>query len=162
MQYYKSFQTSNNNPFISIFGIVLGILFMLGLFYIARFIFTILFYLSPLMLIAALVLDYKTVINYGKWLVAQAKSNPLLGAGGILVTLLAFPLVTLFLLGKALFKKKVRDVEQEVERQQAGEYVEFEELSSDTIDLKQLEEQVRNRQDTQNKRDYDSFFDNQP
>ncbi|MEQ8706735.1 MAG: hypothetical protein RIC19_22570 [Phaeodactylibacter sp.] len=161
MQYHKSFQTSNNNPFSSLIGVVLGILFLLGLFFVARFIFTILYYLSPVMLIAALVLDYKTVTGYGKWLIDKVKTNPLLGIGGILLTVLAFPLVCLFLLSKALFKKKVREVEQEVERQQEGEYTEFEELDSEPMDLKRLQEQARERQEPQRRNDYDDFFDSQ-
>lgn len=161
MQYHKSFQTSNNNPFSSIIGVVLGVLFLLGLFFVARFIFTILYYLSPVMLIAALVLDYKSVTGYGKWLVSRVKTNPLLGIGGIVLTVLAFPLVCLFLLGKALFKKKVREVEQEAEKQREGEYIEFEELDSEPIDLKRLEEQVRGQQEAQKRSNYDDFFDSQ-
>jgi hypothetical protein len=162
MQYHKSFQTSNNNPFSSIIGVVLGILFLLGLFFVARFIFTILYYLSPVMLIAALIIDYKTVTGYGKWLVDKVKTNPLLGIGGILLTILAFPLVSLFLLGKALFKKKVREVEQEVERQREGEYVDFEELNSEPMDLKRLEEQFREQENLKRRRgNYDDFFDSQ-
>lgn len=162
MQYHKSFQASNNNPFSSIIGVVLGILFLLGLFFVARFIFTILYYLSPVMLIAALIIDYKTVTGYGKWLVDKVKTNPLLGIGGILLTVLAFPLVSLFLLGKALFKKKVREVEQEVERQREGEYVDFEELDSEPMDLKQLEERFREQENLKRRRsNYDDFFDSQ-
>jgi len=162
MQYHKSFQTSNNNPFSSIIGVVLGILFLLGLFFVARFIFTILYYLSPVMLIAALIIDYKSVTGYGKWLMDKVKTNPLLGIGGILLTVLAFPLVSLFLLGKALFKKKVREVEQEVERQREGEYVDFEELDSEPMDLKRLEEQFREQEGPKRRRsNYDDFFDSQ-
>jgi len=161
MQYHKSFQTSNNNPFSSIIGVVLGVLFLLGLFFVARFIFTILYYLSPVMLIAALILDYKSVTGYGKWLVSKVKTNPLLGIGGIVLTVLAFPLVCLFLLGKALFKKKVREVEQEAEKQREGEYIEFEELDSEPIDLKRLEDQVRGQQEAQKRSNYDDFFDSQ-
>lgn len=165
MQYHKSFRTSSNNPFSSIIGVVLGVLFLLGLFFVARFIFTILYYLSPIMLIAALVIDYRTVTNYGKWLLDKVKANPLLGIGGILLTVLAFPLVCLFLLGKALLKKKVREVEQEAERQREGEYTEFEELDSEPMDLKRLQEQVREQQQRQeqarSRNDYDDFFDSQ-
>ncbi|KGE88503.1 MAG: hypothetical protein ACE362_08845 [Phaeodactylibacter xiamenensis] len=162
MQYRKSFQTSSNNPFSSIIGVVLGVLFLLGLFFVARIIFTILYYLSPVMLIAALIIDYKSVTGYGKWLVDKVKTNPLLGIGGILLTVLAFPLVSLFLLGKALFKKKVREVEQEVERQREGEYVDFEELDSEPMDLKRLEEQFREQENPKRRSsNYDDFFDSQ-
>lgn len=159
MQYHKSFQTSNNNPFNSFIGVILGVLFLLGLFFVARFIFTILYYLSPVMLIAALIIDHKTVTGYGRWLVEKVRANPIPGIGGILLTVLAFPLVCLFLLGKALFRKKIREVEQEAEQQREGEYVDFEELDSEPMDLKRLEEQFRKQQEPKRRGNYDDFFD---
>lgn len=160
MQYYKSFNSSNN-PFSSIIGVTLGILFLLGLFFIARFIFTILYYLSPIMIVAALIVDYRTVVGYGKWLVAQVKRKPLLGIGAILLTVLAFPLVSLFLLGKALLKKKVREVEEEARQQRQGEYIEYEELDSESIDLDRLQERRKEEPEPRRRSNYDDFFDSQ-
>ncbi len=139
----------------------MGLLFLLGLFYVARFIFTILYYLSPIMIVAALIVDYKTVVGYGQWLVAQVKRNPLIGIGAILLTVLAFPLVSLFLLGKALFKKKVREVEQEAQQQRQGEYIEYEELDSEAIDLDRLQERRREEPEPRRRSNYDDFFDSQ-
>ncbi len=160
-QYRYSFNSSNsNNPFSTIIGIVLGILFLLGLFYVARFIFTIMYYLSPLMIIAALIIDHRVVVDYGKWLVRQTKSNPVVGVIAILLSVLGFPLVSLFLLGKALLRKKVKDVQKEAERQREGEFIEYEELDSEQMDLPRIEDWEKEpRRDRRDRNDYDDFFD---
>lgn len=88
------------------------------------------------MLIVVFIIDYKFVMGYGKWLVDKVKINLLLGIGGILLMVFVFFLVSLFLLGKVLFKKKVWEVEQEVEWQWEGEYVDFEEFDSEFMDFK--------------------------
>ncbi|NBC07197.1 MAG: hypothetical protein GVY26_08390 [Bacteroidetes bacterium] len=161
-QYRYSFNSSNNNPFSTLIGIVLGVLFLLGLFFIARFIFTILYYLSPIMLIVALIVDYKVVTGYGKWLLRLTKDNALLGIGAILLTVLGFPLVSLFLLGKALLRKRVKDAQEEAMQQREGEYIEYEELDSEPMDLPQIEEWEKQTEERRRKRnDYDDFFDSQ-
>lgn len=161
-QYKYSFNSSNNNPFSSIIGVVLGILFLLGLFFIARFIFTILYYLSPIMLIAALIVDHKVVTGYGKWLLRLTKDNALLGIGAILLTVLGFPLVTLFLLGKALLRKRVKEAQEEAMQQREGEYIEYEELNSEPLDLPQIEQWEKQAEERRRKNnDYDDFFDSQ-
>jgi len=161
-QYKYSFNSSNNNPFSSIIGVVLGILFLLGLFFIARFIFTILYYLSPIMLIAALIVDHKVVMGYGKWLLRLTKDNAIMGIGAILLTVLGFPLVTLFLLGKALLRKRVKEAQEEVTQQREGEYIEYEELNSEPLDLPQIEQWEKQAEERRRKNnDYDDFFDSQ-
>jgi len=165
MRYQYRFNSSanNNNPFSTLIGVVLGILFLLGLFFIARFIFTILYYLSPLMIIAALIIDHKSVIGYGKWLLRLTKDNTLLGVGAILLTVLGFPLVALFLLGKALLSKRVKEVREEAEQQREGEYIEYEELDSEPMDLPRIDQWEKQAEPKKRKErnDYDDFFDSQ-
>ena len=50
-----------NNPFNAIVGILLMIVFLIGIYYVARLIFRILLFLSPFMLIATLILDRSVV-----------------------------------------------------------------------------------------------------
>ncbi len=158
MTYYNtSSRASGNSPFGSILGIIMGVLFLIGLFYIAQFIFRILYFLSPVFIIAALIMDHKVVTGYGKWLWQQLRNNPLSGVLYTLLTILGFPLVSLFLLGKAALKKKVREAQQEAEQQRQGEFADFEELDSEPLNLDRLERQAPPRRDT----NYDNFFDRQ-
>jgi len=160
MQYRSEFNSSSSNPFNSIFSIIMIILVMLGLFFIARFIFTILMYLSPVMLVAALILDYKVVTGYGQWIYGLLKKNPIMGVGSILLTVIGFPVVSLFLLGKALFRKRVRDAQEEATRQREGRYIEYEEVDSEPLELPRLEKEEQQKEEKKDKgQDYDHLFE---
>ena len=160
MQYRQRSEFNiGGNPTNSITGIVLMVLFLIGLFYIAKFIFQLLYFLAPVMLIATLIIDYKTVWNYLQWLGRMVKRNPLLGIGAIALNVLCFPLVTAFLLGKVLLKRKVDQVQSEVERQREGEYVEFEEIVDEPpLNLPKLEEEPRPIKRKENT-EYDNLFE---
>jgi uncharacterized membrane protein len=158
MQYRTEFNSNSSSPFNSIIGILIGIFLMVGLFYLARFIFTILYYLSPIMLIAALIIDHKVVTGYIQWMGKLFKRNPLMGAGSVLLTLIGFPIVTAFLLGKAMFKKRIKEAQQEAQQAQEaqqGEFIDYEELNSEPLELPELEPEPRKKADN----DYDQLFE---
>ncbi len=156
MRYRQEFKVEGN-PFSSIFGIIFIVLFLLGLYFIARFVFTILYYLSPILLIATLILDYRVVVGYIQWLIGLTKKNPLMGIGAIALSVLGFPVLAAFLLGKALLKKRVKQAEAEARKAREGEYVEFEELDmeDEPVELPEVEPRPGRKQDTNQ---YDDFF----
>ncbi len=129
------------NPFSSITSVLFLVLAFVALYFIATGIFKILAWLAPVMLIATLIIDYKVVVNYGKWIVSLLSRNPLMGIGAILLTFFGFPIVAGFLLGKALVKKKVGKMTQEFQKRQEGEYTDFEEVDSrpSVLDLPSME-----------------------
>lgn len=158
MRYRKDINFEGN-PFSSIFGIIFVLLFLVGLYFIARFIFNILYYLSPILLIATLIVDYKVVLGYAQWLIGLVKQNPLMGIGAIVLSALGFPVLTAFLLGKALFKKRIKQAQAEVRRTREGEFVEYEELEEEVqdepIELPEAKPQPRQKRDPNQ---YDDFF----
>lgn len=156
MRYRQEFKVEGN-PFSSIFGIIFIVLFLLGLYFIARFVFTILYYLSPILLIATLILDYRVVVGYIQWLAGLTKQNPLMGIGAIALSVLGFPVLAAFLLGKALLKKRVKQAEAEARKAREGEFVEFEELDmeDEPVELPEVEPRPGRKQDTNQ---YDDFF----
>jgi hypothetical protein len=133
------FNNRQGSPFNTIIGIVAMVLGLLFLLFLARFIFRILWYISPLILIGALIVDYKGVINFGKWIIALYKRDTILGVVSTILTIFGFPLVAGFLLGKGLFKKRAREIRQEQTRRREGEFVDFEELDSKPLELPELE-----------------------
>ena len=135
-QQYK-YQFSGNG-FNLLPTLILGLLFLLGLFFIARFVFNILMYLAPVLLIITLFLDHKVVVNYGKWIGKILQENPLLGTGLILLTFFGFPVVSLFLFGKAMIKKKVKEVHQQMEQKMEGMYTDYEEVESEEAEWVEL------------------------
>ncbi|MCB0580355.1 MAG: hypothetical protein KDD10_13720 [Phaeodactylibacter sp.] len=160
MRYRKEFNFNNNNPFSSITGILLVVLFLVALYFIARAIFTILYYLSPIMIVAALIIDYKVVLGYAKWLGGLLKDNLLLGIGAIVLSVLGFPVLSAFLLGKALFRRQVKKAREEPESGQIGEFIEYEELDDEHLELPRIEKEER-KPDRPRKTDnrYDEFFE---
>ncbi len=108
--------------------------FFIVMFYLLRGIFIVLTWVAPLLLIAAFFIKKSVVINYGKWLFSTLKRNPLLGILAILLTGLGYMVVFPYLFLKALFVKKVDDLEQERIRRTQGDLVDFEELDSQIFD----------------------------
>ncbi|MCB0521599.1 MAG: hypothetical protein H6577_07960 [Lewinellaceae bacterium] len=154
------YRTSAQFKLNSVFGLLLLIAFFVGLFFILKGVFWILSWIAPVLLVAAFIIDKSVIINYGKWIAKTLKENPLLGIAAIVFTVVGYMVVFPYLFAKALFKKKVKDVQQQYEREQQGELVDFEEIESkpnrkETLELPQFEKQAK-----QEKRsEYDQLFD---
>ncbi|MCB0596188.1 MAG: hypothetical protein H6557_16675 [Lewinellaceae bacterium] len=160
MRYRKEINFNNNTPFSSITGILLVVLFLVTLYFIARAIFTILYYLAPIMIVAALIIDHKVVLGYVKWVIGLLRENLLLGIGATVLSIVGFPVLSAFLLGKALLKKQVKKAQEEAEAPHKGEYIEFEELDSEPLELPPIEK-AEKKQERKAKQDnqYDEFFE---
>jgi hypothetical protein len=144
----------------SIFGVLLLIAFLVGLFFVLKGVFWVLSWIAPVLLIAAFIIDKSVVINYVKWIGKTLKENPLLGIAAILFTILGYMVVFPYLFAKALFKKKIKDVQQQYEKQQQGELVDFEEVESKPNRQERLELPRFEKQSKQEKRsEYDQLFD---
>ena len=159
----RPYNSQSSGGFNSGTSLIIGLLFLFGLFFIARFIFNILYYVAPVFLIITLFMDYKVVLNYGKWIWSMMGKNPLLGVGLIILTIIGFPVVSLFLFGKAMLKKKLKNVQQQFEQKREGEFVDYEEIVPEKdgwIELPpaplppQKQKQTRN-----NKNEYEDLFD---
>lgn len=146
-------QGRNSNPLGPIFGLIMMVLFFILLFYIARGIFTILTWLAPVMLIITLILDYKVVTGYLKWVWKKLQTDTLFGLVMVLVTIFGFPIVSGYLLFKAYMKKQLKD---RVQQRDNAEYAEYEiiEPEEETIELRELEEPLKDSRSN----DYDNYF----
>lgn len=158
---FQNRSNSSNSPFSAVTGIIIAVVFFLLLFYLTKIVFTILWYASPVLFIASLVIDHKVFLGYAKWIGAQLKSNPLVGIGTIVLSALLFPLTALFLLGKALFRKKVKEAQQEYENRTQGELIDFEvvddELMDDDLKLPPIEKAPRPSERSTSS-EYDDLF----
>lgn len=155
-----TFQSNNNNggPFSSIVGILIMVGVILGLYYISKAIFSLLYFVSPILFIATLIIDHKVVLNFGKWLLNLTKKNAVLGVGAIVIALLAYPLTAMFLFSKAMFKRKVKQVQKDYETRTEGELVEFEEIESKPAKLELPELEKKTEQKSKDN-DYEQLFD---
>ncbi len=141
----------------SLAGVLIFVALLVAMFFFLAALFRIMLWIAPLLLIAAFIIDRSVVINYGKWLVKTVKTNPLLGIGAILFTLLGYMVVFPFLFAKALLKRKIKDVNKKHEQQQQGELIDFEEIESkrntQLYELPRLEKKERQRSE------YDNLFE---
>ncbi|MBK8501451.1 MAG: hypothetical protein IPL46_04150 [Saprospiraceae bacterium] len=78
MTYHDNFEKRYNSS-NAIVGILFMVVVLFILFWLAKSVFTILAWLAPALFVAALIIDYRSVLNYGKWLVNQLKNNTLNG-----------------------------------------------------------------------------------
>ena len=149
---------SNNNggPFNSVMGIIIVIGVILGIYYISSLFFRLLYLASPVLLLATLVIDYKVVVNFGKWVINLFKKNAIMGIGTVVLTALAYPVVIAFLFGKALFKKRIKQAEQEYKNAREGELVDFEELESTPTKLELPELEAKPKKEGN---DYEQLFE---
>jgi hypothetical protein len=144
-----------------IMGLISVILFFVVLFFLARGIFTILAWAAPVLIIAALVINYRTVVGYLKFLWDLLRRRPLMGIVGIILSVIGFPIVSGFLLGKAILDKRIHSYKQEIQQQRDGVLVEYEDVTESEPTRKALDLEVLPPEaDTKNT--YDDFFEDSP
>ena len=139
------FNNRRNNPAGFITAVVIGLTVLVVLFFLARFIFNILYYLSPLFLIATLFFDRTVIVNYLKWIRNLYRKDLVIGVGATILSVFGFPILSTFLLGKALFKRQVREVAKRSQTFREGKLIDYEVIDEEPLDLSRLEEQNQKR-----------------
>jgi hypothetical protein len=137
----------SDNPWNAIIGVAVIVIFMVGLFMLARFVFRILAFLSPIMLIAALVIDYTVVTDYFKWVRNTFRRDAIAGVIIGILSVIGFPVLSGYFLARALLKKQVKKAKAEYERRRDGDLVEYEELETDFPPRFRKEERTINDDD---------------
>lgn len=128
MKNNRQFRFESSNPWMGIVGLLVFVLVLMAIFWLARMAFTLLYYLSPVLLIATLIIDRKVILGYINWLAGLTRRNTLMGIMTILLTIVGFPVVTAFLFGRALLRRQARKAEDAQVKGEGGEYVNFQEL----------------------------------
>lgn len=112
------------------------VLFFVALFFIAKGIFTVLAWIAPVLIILALIINYRTIVNFLKYMLALLKRNPFGGIVGILLSVIGFPILAGVLFGKSILDRKVRKLQQAYQEREQGEFVEYEEVIHEEEDTK--------------------------
>ena len=158
---------NNSNPFGGIASIVMLVIGLLLAYLVIKGIFTLLFWLFPILLIAGIAIDPKAALNFGKTLINLSKKNPLIPIAVVILSALWFPVVPGviaalgggFLLTKALVKKKIKKVfDQGIPSQESEEFVEYEEVAEDESFL-ELPEITKEKQSQKSGNEYDNLFE---
>nr|MBS0037467.1 hypothetical protein [Saprospiraceae bacterium] len=146
------------NPLNTIFSLVMLVIVFMLIFFVARGVFRLLTWLAPFLFIATLILDYKVVLAYGKYLLRTLDRNIYWGIIMTVLTVIGFPLVIAFLFGKALLFRKVDRVVKEKEQKQKEEFVPYEEVEDEDDDANEYLDlpEFQNEKDRDR---YQRFFD---
>ncbi len=162
--------SGGGNPLGTIGSILILILGVLFAYMVVKGLFTLLFWLSPLLFIAGVAVDPKGALNIGKSAIALAKKNPLIPIGIIILCALWFPVIPgiigalagSFLLGKFFIKKKISKVFNQHAPQEAPadeeDFVDYEEVTDDEdfLDLPPIQPKVEPQPKSNN--EYDNMF----
>ena len=157
-------------PFGMIGSIIMLILGLLLAYMVIKGVFTLLFWLSPVLLIAGIAIDPKGALNLGKSLITLAKKNPLIPIGIVILSALWFPVIPGiigaltggFLLSKYFVKKKIKKVfnqhaPQETQ-EETEEFVEYEEVNEEEDFLKLPSVEPRAEPQSKTNNEYDNMF----
>ncbi len=121
------------SPLNTIWALILFVGLLVGVFFMARLVFRLLYFLGPVILIAALILDHKVFLDYISWIRKIFKRDTLMGVAAIVLSILGYPIVSALLLGRALMRRQVKTLQREQKRRTQGELADFEELESRQI-----------------------------
>ena len=73
----------------------------------------------------------------------MTRRNPLIGVLGIVLSILGFPVVSAFLLARALLNKKIKETQQKEKIRREGQFIDFEELDSEPLVPSQFAEKQK-------------------
>lgn len=144
-----------------IVGLLFFLLVLVALYYLAKGVFTLLMWLTPVLLIAALIIDYRSVVGFVKWIGSLFQRNAILGIVVALLAVVLYPLTSGFLFVKALASKKIRSVKEDIVRRREGEFVQHEEMSSrpSRLDLNAPRPERRRVDNRTEEADFEELFD---
>ncbi|MEM6963550.1 MAG: hypothetical protein AAF573_02210 [Bacteroidota bacterium] len=157
---------SNRNKGINFINLLPGMLMMIAalvvIYYVATGIYAILSYIAVALFVVTAIVNHRVILDYGKLLINTTRRNPIAGIIGIGLTVFFYPIVALFLFGKAMFLKKVDELKQNFETRTQGEFVEYEEVENkrpqkpEIIELPPLKEKQKQ---TRGRNDYEDLFE---
>jgi hypothetical protein len=126
------YKYSSRNPLGGVGCFVFGILALAALWFILRGLYKILFWASPVLLIVALFINWRAVMDTLKNWLRKMETNPVGGLFSAALAVLLFPFFSLYLFVKALGYNKIEQRQREFEQTHRAEeeFVEFEELES--------------------------------
>ncbi len=137
MQYYQWSGSQRGGGF-NIGCLIFGILFMVGTFFIMKWMFKLLMYAAPILFVLALIINWRVVANTGKNFLKTLETNPIKGILLAVLGFFGFPLLALYLFLAALGARKIESIQQQFQQNSpfgAGPvkedtYAEYEEIET--------------------------------
>ena len=130
----------------TIIGVVILAVFTIVMFYVLKGFWAFATLFAWVFLIVAAIANYKVIVDYVKNTFSLLKRNPLYGIGAIAFSVFLYPIVFFILMMRALFGRAVQSIGFEGipgQRQEKEEFVDYEILEEELLDLRELEERKR-------------------
>lgn len=146
MTIYKEFRVGGkgDNPFGGLIGLLGLALFFVAMYFIAKGIFTVLAWASPVLLIGAAIMDYTVITDFGKFLMKLIKDNPVMGIITLVLSVVGYPILFGYLFFKALMRRQVNKIMKEANKEpEYDKYEEVTEEAEDFLELPQIEKQSK-------------------
>jgi hypothetical protein len=140
---------------------IIGMVFLIGffvlLFFLAKGIFNLLSLVAPVLIAGALLIHYRTVTGFLRFLWDLLRRRPLTGILAVLLTVLGFPIVSGFLFGKAILDRRIRSFQSDLNRRVEGELVDYEEIvEEEDAEILELKSLSKGKQESSS---YENLFD---
>ncbi|MBK8350117.1 MAG: hypothetical protein IPL08_21820 [Saprospiraceae bacterium] len=116
-----------SSPFGFLGPLLILALFFTALFFLAKGVFWLLSWVAPILLIITLILDYTVVTDFFKFVGKLLRENTIMGILAVLLVIFGYPIVSGFLFFKAIGKRSIKKVVDQVEREK-NTYTEYEEV----------------------------------
>ena len=125
----------DRSPLGGIGGFIVGLVVLYVLFKLASWFFSLLWWAAPLIFIASLIIDHKVFLGYVGSVKRLFERNWILGLAAGVLSIVLFPIVSAYLLGMGLFKKKLKERVEQEDIRRNGEWADFEEVPEEPMDL---------------------------
>ncbi|MFT5997817.1 MAG: hypothetical protein ACI81P_000262 [Neolewinella sp.] len=125
----------DRSPLGGIGGFVVGLILLYVLFKLAWWFFSLLWWAGPFIFIASIIIDRSVFMGYIGSIKRLFERNWMMGLVAGVLSLVLYPLVSTYLLGMALFKKKIKEKAAEADVQRNGEWADFEEVPGEPMDM---------------------------
>jgi len=125
----------DRSPFSGIIGLVIGVVLIFVLINLVGFVVSLMYKFSWIILIASLVIDHTVFLGYAKSIGRLFQRNKVMGIAAGVLSVALYPFVFLYMLGMALFKRKIKEKVAEADVRHNGEWADYEELPEEPMDL---------------------------
>lgn len=130
-QNYKTFRSMN--PLVLILGLIFGLFIIFW--FIKNIVFKVLYLAAPVLFVGALLMNYRVVVGYFKWLFNSYKGNVWFGLAATGLTIVGYPFVSAYLAFRAYHLRGATNTGQSSGPRE-GDYIKYEEVKEeDFLDI---------------------------
>jgi len=135
----------------SLFSVLILIAVFTGLFFAFKFIFEILWKISPVIILVTLLFDYQVILKYFRLMAAFLRKNLIAGVLFIALSVFFLPVVSIFLMAKAILNRKMNKMQAKAKAENQN-FTQYEEIDEEPI----INE---SRKDHNGRYDYSKLFE---